>query len=152
VSTSRESDDGHDLPVGERRRSRERALGLLYEAEVKNLPLQSVLDGLPSVPEPYAVDLVLGVAHRCDEIDALIDLHADFWAIERMPAVDRQLLRLATYELMEQLDVPVAVVIDEAVELAKQYSTEDSGDIGYALAVSSCEGAKQRGGMHRHSP
>jgi N utilization substance protein B len=146
VSTSRESDDGHDLPVGERRRSRERALGLLYEAEVKNLPLQSVLDGLPSVPEPYAVDLVLGVAHRCDEIDALIDLHADFWAIERMPAVDRQLLRLATYELMEQLDVPVAVVIDEAVELAKQYSTEDSGSYVNGVLASIARKLRKEGG------
>lgn len=146
MSTSRESDDGHDLPVGERRRSRERALGLLYEAEVKNLPLQSVLDGLPSVPEPYAVDLVLGVAHRCDEIDALIDLHADFWAIERMPAVDRQLLRLATYELMEQLDVPVAVVIDEAVELAKQYSTEDSGSYVNGVLASIARKLRKEGG------
>jgi len=146
VSTSRESDDGHDLPVGERRRSRERALGLVYEAEVKNLPLQSVLDGLPSVPEPYAVDLVLGVAHRCDEIDALIDLHADFWAIERMPAVDRQLLRLATYELMEQLDVPVAVVIDEAVELAKQYSTEDSGSYVNGVLASIARKLRKEGG------
>jgi len=73
-------------------------------------------------------------------------LHADFWAIERMPAVDRQLLRLATYELMEQLDVPVAVVIDEAVELAKQYSTEDSGSYVNGVLASIARKLRKEGG------
>jgi N utilization substance protein B len=100
---------------------------LLYEAEVKGLSAQVVLDALPSPPEPYATELVVGVSRESEKIDVMIDVHADAWAIERMPAVDRQLLRLATYELMERSDVPVAVVIDEAVELAKQYSTEESG-------------------------
>jgi transcription antitermination protein NusB len=77
-------------------------------------------------PAAYAVQLVTGLSDRLDEVDALVDGHSSGWAIGRMPAVDRSILRLATYELLSETDVPVAVVIDEAVELAKEYSTEDS--------------------------
>jgi N utilization substance protein B len=118
------------MPVGattERRRSRERAMELFYEAESKGLSLGTVLAQLPAVPEPYAVRLVEGVARHGDEVDALVRKHSSGWALDRMPAVDRCLLRLAVYELLAEPDVPLAVVIDEAVELAKEYSTEDSG-------------------------
>lgn len=77
-------------------------------------------------PAEYAVKLLRGLSGRRDEVDALVSAHAAGWAIERMPAVDRCILRLATYELVAEPSVPLAVVIDEAVELAKEYSTEDS--------------------------
>jgi len=121
VSTSRGPE------AGERRQARERALHLLYEAEVKGESAEEVLAALPLPPTDYARRLFTGAAERGGEIDGLIRAHASGWALERMPAVDRQLLRLATYELLAEPGVPLAVVLDEAVELAKQYSTEDSG-------------------------
>ena len=71
--------------------------------------------------------LVEGVEDHRAELDALIVGHARNWSLERMPAIDRNVLRLALYELKDRPDVPVAVVIDEAVELAKRFSTDDSG-------------------------
>jgi len=94
---------------------------------MKGLAPEQVLDALPLPPEPYAEQLFRGVGRRGAELDALVAAQSAAWALGRMPAVDRQLLRLATFELAECMDVPVAVVIDEAVELAKLYSTDDSG-------------------------
>ncbi len=112
---------------GERRRSRERALGLCYEAETKGLVPAALLEELPVPPEQYAARLVTGVSRQLEAIDRLISAHATGWSVARMPNVDRAILRLAVYELVGEPEVPVAVVIDEAVELAKEYSTEDSG-------------------------
>jgi N utilization substance protein B len=114
-------------PSGERRRSRERALEILYEAECKDLAFDELLAELPIEPEAYAVRLVAGVERDLGRIDDLLDRHASGWPLDRMPAVDRSLMRIACYELLDEPDVPTAVVIDEAVELAKSYSTEDSG-------------------------
>ncbi len=114
-------------PSGERRRSRERALEILYEAELKEMAFDALLEQLPVAPEPYARRLVAGVERRLGRIDDLLDAHATGWPLERMPAIDRCLLRIACYELLEEQEVPTAVVIDEAVSLAKEYSTEDSG-------------------------
>ncbi|GIU87917.1 MAG: N utilization substance protein B [Acidimicrobiia bacterium] len=110
-----------------RREARERALGLAYECEQRDLAPSELLADLPVPPDPYAVRLVLGVEAHREEIDALISKYSEHWAIERMPVVDRTLLRLGTFELGWVPDVPTAVVISEAVELAKQYSTKDSG-------------------------
>jgi N utilization substance protein B len=86
-----------------------------------------LLAELPVAPEEYASQLVLGVERRAEEVNRLLGCHATGWAVERMPMVDRCVLRMAAYELLDELEVPVAVVLDEAVELAKTYSTEDSG-------------------------
>jgi len=112
---------------GPRHEARERALGLLYEAEMKRLGTEEVLAALSVVPDPFTVALVEGVGAHEERIDALVAAAAQGWEIERMPVLDRSILRLATYELIAEPDIPVAVVIDEAVELAKQYSTEFSG-------------------------
>lgn len=109
-----------------RHEARERAIGLLYEAELRELPIADLLDGLPVAPVTYAVTAIEGVETRQAEIDVLIEDHADGWSIERLPAVDRAILRLAVWELVDQPSVPDAVVIDEAIELAKEYSTERS--------------------------
>lgn len=82
---------------------------------------------LTVTPLPYAVGLVDGITEHLEELDRLINEHADGWTVSRMPAMDRAVLRVATYELSHSPDVPVAVVLDEAVELAKEYSTENSG-------------------------
>ena len=110
-----------------RRRARERALDLLYESETKSIAPAAVLAGLPVAPDPYAAALVRGVGAHLEAIDALIDAHARAWAIDRLPAIDRQLLRIATYEIAFGGEVPVAVAIDEAIELAREFSTEESG-------------------------
>ena len=75
----------------------------------------------------YATRLIEGVQEHAPEIDALIDKSAERWAIERMPVVDKNLLRIGAFELLWMPDVPTAVVINEAVELAKSLSTDDSG-------------------------
>jgi transcription antitermination protein NusB len=86
-----------------------------------------LLEGLPVPPDEYAQMLVVGVDEHAEEIDAIIRKYSEHWSLERMPVVDRALLRIGTYELGWLADVPTAVVITEAVELAKQYSTKDSG-------------------------
>lgn len=109
-----------------RRTARERALELLYEAEVKGRPLDEVVDALPLAPDAYAAGLVRGVQRRADELDGFISRFAKGWTIDRMPAVDRAVLRLGTYELLAEPEVPVGVVLNEAVELAGEFSTTDS--------------------------
>jgi transcription antitermination protein NusB len=114
------------LPVA-RREARERALSLLYEAEAKQMSPDQILADLPVAPDAFAADLVHGVGANLVRIDGLIGAHAIGWALDRMPAVDRAVLRLATYELIAHDDVPTAVVLSEAVELAASYSTDESG-------------------------
>ncbi len=116
-----------------RRKARKRALDVLYEADLRNRPPAEVLAGyIERIEKPrpehlgYAVGLVEGVdAHR-DRIDELIASYAEGWTLERMPVVDRNLARIAIFELLyvDEIDDPVA--ISEAVELAKQLSTDDS--------------------------
>jgi len=118
------------VPPEEDRRTeaRERALALLYEADAKATPPAAVLAALPAPPDPLAVLLVSGVAEHQPRIDALLAAHAHGWTIERMPATDRTVARIGIFELLERPDVPTAVVLDEAVELAKRYGgTDDSG-------------------------
>ncbi len=110
-----------------RRESRERALGLCYEREVRSISTAELFDSLPADPDSYAMELVRGVETHGAELDGLLREYSEHWAVERMPALDRAVLRLGCFELTHEPDVPTAVVISEAVELAKQYSTENSG-------------------------
>ena len=110
-----------------RRDARERALGLCYEAEQRLVSADQLLAEQPVAPDPYAAEVVEGVDHRREAIDAVLRKFSEHWALERMPVIDRAVLRIAVYELMWRPDIPTAVVISEAVELAKQYSTKDSG-------------------------
>lgn len=156
-----------------RRTARHLALDVLYEAEIRDvLPheafelrrkegwvVPTLEDQAPSdeaevVAPPaeqappaealgYALDLVEGVqAHQAD-IDQLIVRYADRWAIQRMPVVDRTLVRMAIYELVFREDIPVAVAINEAVELAKELSTDDSGRFVNGLLGRIAEAATQ---------
>ena len=108
-----------------RREARERALGLCYEAEQRLVPAERLLAEQPVAPDLYASEVLVGVDDHREEIDAVLRKFSEHWALERMPAVDRALLRIACYELMFRRDVPTPVVITDAVELAKQYSTKD---------------------------
>ena len=116
------------LPVA-RREARERALSLLYEAESKGVAPAAVLAELPGRARPLRRRPGPRGRGAAGAIDELIAGHAIGWTLERMPVVDRALLRMATYELLARPDVPTGVVISEAVELATQYSTEESGPV-----------------------
>jgi N utilization substance protein B len=117
-------DDGTVL--GPRREARETALVLLYEAETRGVDPRTVVDAQIVTPPTYAVVLLTGVGDHQQEIDALLTRFARDWRLERMPAIDRCLLRLAVFELGHRPDVPTGVVLAEAVDLASRYSTDDS--------------------------
>jgi N utilization substance protein B len=113
--------------VTTRREARERALGLCYESEARGTSAGSVIAEQPAAPDAYACTLALGVDEHIDEIDALLSRYSENWSVDRMPAIDRALLRIGTYELGWERELSSGVVINEAVELAQQYSTKDSG-------------------------
>src|SRR4051812_31303224 len=111
---------------GSRREARERAVSLLYEAELKDQPPAEVLADLPVAPDDFVVSLVEGVGEHQARLDQLISDHAIDWTLDRMPAVDRNILRLAVYELLERPDIPESAVLSEAVELAGRFGTDES--------------------------
>jgi len=116
--------------VPARSKARKRALDVLFEAELRDQPVLDVLaqraaDQVPPLPA-YAAGLVRGVAAHRDVIDGLLAGHSHGWALERMPAVDRNVLRIGAYELLWEPGVPDAVAISEAVQLARDLSTEGS--------------------------
>lgn len=110
-----------------RHEARERVLGLLYEAEMKGVDASDLLVELPVRPDDFTCALVASAVSHRDEADALAEAASVGWPLERMAVVDRLVLRLAIAELLDPEGPPRAVVIDEAVELAKSYSTEESG-------------------------
>lgn len=107
--------------------ARERALILLYEAESKDIAPRAVLATQVLPTDELTRVLVEGVEDHQERLDAAISAHAKGWTLARMPAIDRNVLRIAGFELLCLPEVPVAVVLDEAVELAKRFSTDDSG-------------------------
>jgi N utilization substance protein B len=100
---------------------------LLYEADSKRVTPTEVLAVQVSPADELATLLVEGVERNLAELDATIAAHSKGWTLARMPAIDRTVLRIAAFELMSRPDVPVAVVLNEAIELAKRFSTDDSG-------------------------
>jgi N utilization substance protein B len=116
-----------DVRPDRRSDARERALYVLYEAAVKRILPEDVLSAQVIPADELTVLLVNGVAEHQARLDAAIEAKAHGWTLERMPVVDLSVLRLAAFELAERPDVPIAVVIDEAVELAKRFSTDNSG-------------------------
>jgi N utilization substance protein B len=117
--------------VGARSKARKRAVDVLYAAQLRGAdPLTLLADRIETLESPppndYAATLVEGVVAHRDRIDELLTEHAEGWTIKRMPAVDLAVLRLGLYELLWATDVPDAVAIDEAVQLAKSLSTDDS--------------------------
>ena len=117
-----------------RRRSRQRALQILFLWDARKQPVEEVLseyyntlrfeEGV-SAPDTFAAQLVRGTVEHLPEVDDQISRHAEHWRLERMPAVDRNVLRLAVYEMM-RAGTPAAVAIDEALELARKFSGEES--------------------------
>jgi N utilization substance protein B len=119
-----------------RRRSRQRALQILYSWDARRQPVEEAIEAYfdtlyseESRTKPqrdeFLDGLVRGAVEHVEELDRRITQHAEHWRIERMPSVDRNILRLAVYEMLYS-DTPAAVVIDEALELARRYSNEES--------------------------
>jgi N utilization substance protein B len=116
-----------------RREARELAMKILFQVEVGHRPLEEVMDttieAVPIPPEErdYLDDIVHGVLREQGELDAIIAELASGWKLERIANVDRNILRLALYELRHRRDIPASVSVNEAVEIAKKYSTAESG-------------------------
>src|ERR1700721_990060 len=123
------------MPERGRHQARKRAVDLLFEAEARGLTAADVADARNAGAErqadvtplnPYTVTVARGVTQHAEHIDDLISAHLQGWTLDRLPAVDRAILRVAVWELLHAVDVPEPVAVDEAVELAKQLSTDDS--------------------------
>ena len=116
--------------MGARTKARKRALDVLFEADQRGADVLQTLADRVAVAEPpmpdYAIALVEGVVAQGERIDELLTTYSQGWSLDRMPAVDRAVLRLGTFELIWRDDVPDAVVISEAVGLARQLSTDES--------------------------
>lgn len=119
--------------MGKRRHARELALKIMFQVDVGKTPVQEAID-LSCAATPYdedtirfARELVEGATAVRAHLDSIISRYAQDWTLDRMANVDRNILRLATYEMLFRPDIPTGVSIDEAVELAKKYSTEQSG-------------------------
>lgn len=132
-----------------RHQARKRAVDLLFEAEARGITPAEAVDarnalahqesGVPPL-NPYTVTVARGVSEHAAHIDDLIAAHLQGWTLERLPAVDRAILRVAVWELLHADDVPEPVAVDEAVELAKRLSTDDSpgfvnGVLGQVMLV-----------------
>ncbi|MFD6097884.1 transcription antitermination factor NusB [Nocardiopsis flavescens] len=115
---------------GARRKARRRAVEVLYEAEVRNISVEEVIGRRRAQPEPPINEFTEQLARSIDEhrrrIDDLLDTYAIGWTLERMPVVDRNILRMGAYELLWAEDIPDAVAIAEAVGVAKELSTDES--------------------------
>ncbi|MEO9221390.1 MAG: transcription antitermination factor NusB [Mycobacteriaceae bacterium] len=120
---------------GARRKARKRAVDFLFEAEARDVdPVGIGLerarmgreDPTATPVNDYTLTLVSGVAQNLDRLDEVISAHLQGWTLDRLPAVDRAVLRVAVWELFHAIDVPPVVAVDEAVELVKQLSTDDS--------------------------
>lgn len=123
MSTPRKTRVGDD----NRSNARERAVHFLYEAESRSVKVDEVIKSQILVVDDLVSLLAGGTEAKRQETDELISEFSHTWTIQRMPAIDRNILRLAIFELIDRPDVPIAVVINEAVELAKRFSTEESG-------------------------
>jgi N utilization substance protein B len=113
-----------------RSKARKRALDILFECEVRGLPLGATLDERVVAAEPpvneYTVDLIRGVAEHQARIDELVTTYAQGWSLERMPAVDRNALRIGVFEILYVDGVPDAVAVSEALNLVRDLSTDES--------------------------
>ena len=113
-----------------RSKARKRALDVLFESEVRGLPLGATLDDRVLAGDPpvndYTVQLIRGVAERQARIDDLVTTYAQGWTLDRMPTVDRNALRIGVFEVLYVDDVPDAVAVSEAMNLVRDLSTDES--------------------------
>ena len=115
------------MNVDERSDARERALHLQYEAQSKEISVEEVIGAQVVEPDELVLVLARGAELASNRADKLIEGKSRGWTLQRMPVIDVAIMRMALFELLERADVPTAVVLDEAVDLAKRFSTDDSG-------------------------
>lgn len=130
-----------------RRKSREIALQALYQAEMSgaeptDLSLLKENFEVAKKGIPYAQILVNGIVEQREKIDAVIRQYAKNWRVDRMSVIDRNLLRIGIYELLFQEDVPHTVVINESIEIAKKYGTDDSSSFINGILDAISDGPK----------
>lgn len=107
--------------------ARERTLNILFQADLRAMDPKEIAAQMLVGIDQLTETLVTGVSVHRTRIDELISTHSHSWTMERMATTDRNILRIATYELIDRMEVPTAVIVNEAVELAKRYGTDDSG-------------------------
>ena len=127
------------MNVDERSDARERALHLLYEAQSKEISVEEVIGGQVVEPDELVLVHARGAELASNRADKLIEGKSRGWTLQRMPVIDVAIMRMALFELLERADVPTAVVLNEAVDLAKRFSTDDSGRLvnGVLAAIAS---------------
>lgn len=139
-----------------RHHARELALRVLFEHDVAKVPFPSVLErtlqGVSSVDGEYARTLVEGTVSHQGEFDQWIEAASRDWRVGRMPPIDRNILRMACYEMAHQANVPLSVVIDEAVELAQDYSTDDAKRFVNGVLGTIAQKVRPEGDRDRSSP
>jgi N utilization substance protein B len=122
--------------VSARTKARKRAVDAVFAADLRKISPLSLLDDVADMAADrqnqdaifgYARDIVQGVVDHHEEIDDLLETYSQGWALDRMPNLDRAILRVAVWEILHNQDVPDAVAVNEAVEMAKELSTDDSG-------------------------
>jgi transcription antitermination protein NusB len=118
--------------MGTRRKARESALQMLFQWDVTHNQIDEIISTFwdaqddPEIPRDFANALAIGTIENVEKIDALIGRHAENWRLDRMAIVDRNLLRLATYEFLHDPQTPKSVVINEAIEIARRFSSQES--------------------------
>lgn len=137
------------MGVPSRRAAREQALKILFQVDVGGLSAEEAIEAWREAegrePDEFAVRLVEGVYERMAELDTIIAEASKSWSLQQMAAVDRNILRMALYEILYCDDIPTAVAINEAVELAKKYSTEKSGRFINGLLGDIVRGLERKG-------
>ena len=115
---------------GARSKARIRAVEILFEAEQRDETIQAALnrrrDNSTSKINPYTVDILEGFHDRAEDIDEFLETYSQGWTLDRMPAVDRNVLRVGAWELLYNDEIPDAVAVSEAVAVARELSTDDS--------------------------
>lgn len=131
-----------------RRQSRELALQCLYQRDLggnqaADIALMSAHFDVSKKAAPYANELVDGIGQNWDSLNALLESHAKNWRLSRMAVIDRNLLRIAAYELIYKKDVPTSVILNEAIEIAKRYSTDDAASFINGILDSICQNVRK---------
>lgn len=135
--------------MGTRRTAREMALQMLYQAEAASMPIAEVIERfwsdrpVTSEVRDFAERLARGTAFRAHEIDPLIQQTLDNWRLDRLAIVDRNVLRMAVFEILHEPDTPEVVVIDEAIEVAKRFGGEESGQFVNGILDAVRKGARE---------
>ena len=139
TAASNELPDDTPEYIAKRREGRETILGLLYEAELKQVKLKKIVDSLPLPLDGYAQSIFDRLKTQLQAVDAEISDISRGWELERMPAVDLSILRLAMCEIISNPKIPAVVIVSEAVELAAKYSTDAPGPFINGVLAEACQ-------------